>query len=122
VFVCSIEELQVQLPRKSCRVAKEQFPFLHTSAYSRGADADFNEASAGGMIPTSLVLRVFTDIGRVQFRQLRQQGYPATAALDYLRKLAEAQLAQLQAQPQSQAQPFPSPFAQPINGQPHVGP
>src|SRR5262249_59048486 len=108
--VCSIEELQVQLFRKSRRVAKEQFPFLHTSAYSREADSDFNEASAGGMIPTSLVLRVFTDIGRVQFRQLRQQGYPATAALDYLRKLAEAQLAQLQAQPQ----PMPSPFGQPF--------
>jgi hypothetical protein len=105
-------------------VAKENFPFLHTSAYSRQADADFNEASAGGMIPTSLVLRVFTDIGRVQFRQLRQQGYPATAALDYLRKLADAQLAQL-AQPQPMPQPMPSPFApsQPMNnGKPHAHP
>jgi hypothetical protein len=53
-------------------VAKEQFPFLHTSAYSREADADFNDASAGGMIPTSLVLRMLTDIGRVQFRQLNK--------------------------------------------------
>ena len=101
-------------------MAKEQFPFLHTSAYSREADADFNDASAGGMIPTSFVLRVFTDIGRVQFRQLRQQGYPATAALDYLRKLAEAQLAQLQAQPQPMPPQFPSPFQAPINGAPHA--
>jgi hypothetical protein len=95
-------------------VAKEQFPFLHTSAYSREADADFNDASASGMIPISLVLRCFTDIGRVQFRQLRQQGYPATAALEYLRKLAEAQLAQLQAQPQPMPQPTQSPFQQPL--------
>ena len=93
-------------------MAKEQFPFLHTSAYSREADADFNEASASGMIPISLVLRCFTDIGRVQFRQLRRQGYPATAALEYLRKLAEAQLAQLQAQPQPMPQPMQSPFVQ----------
>ena len=93
-------------------MTKENFPFLHTSAYSREADADFNEASAGGMIPISLVLRCFTDIGRVQFRHLRQQGYPATAALEYLRKLAETQLAQLQAQPQPLPQPMQSPFAQ----------
>ena len=96
-------------------MAKEQnFPFLHASAYSREADADFNEASAGGMIPISLVLRCFSDIGRVQFRQLRQQGYPATAALEYLRKLAEAQLAQLQVQQQPIPQPMPQPMQSPF--------
>jgi hypothetical protein len=93
---------------------KEQnYPLIFASAYSQATGTALSEASAGGLIATSRILRSALDLWLAQHRWLTKQGF---SALDATKYLLENKPAQSQAQPQ----PFPSPFQAPINGQPHV--
>jgi len=94
-------------------VPKEQnFPLIFASAYSNETGAALSEASAGGLIATSRILRSALDLWLAQHAWLTKQGF---SQLDATKYLLEAKPAQAQPAPP----PFPSPFA--ANGAPsHV--
>jgi hypothetical protein len=97
-------------------VPKQQtYPFVFASAFSQEASTALNEASGGGIVPMSRILRSAVDLWRANHRWLVQQGYSSLEAtrrlLDQTEKPAQAQS---QPQPAFAPQPAPmqSPFAQ----------
>jgi hypothetical protein len=93
-------------------MAKEQnFPLIFASAYAQEAGTALSEASAGGLIATSRILRSALDVWLAQHRWLRQQGF---SALDATKFLLENKTAQPMPAPMP---PFAPP---PMNGAPHV--
>jgi hypothetical protein len=96
---------------------KEQnYPLIFASAYSQETGTALSEASAGGLIATSRILRSALDLWLAQHHWLTKQGFSPLDATKYLLENKPTQ-----PQPQS-ANAFPSPFAPPMNGQPHVRP
>jgi hypothetical protein len=88
---------------------KEQlYPLIFASAYSQATGTALNEASAGGLIATSRILRSALDLWLAQHAWLTKQGFSQLDATKYL-------LENKPAQPQG-APSFPSPFQAPMNG------
>jgi hypothetical protein len=107
-------------------MAKEQkYPLIFASAFSQEAGTALNEASGGGIVQMSRILRSAVDLWRANHRWLMQQGYPPLEAtrrlLDQTEKPAPVQAHQ--PQPTFVPQPMQSPFApMPMNGTANVRP